>query len=727
MAGSDGDVGSDSLDHDGLQQAVDRLATLDANHAQATEAVPEIVDLVRPELDRDFAAVEAYSGKTALSVEICELGLETLGGVAADQPAAVGAHADALVDALAGGPSTFVRQSAANTLRLVAEYDADPVVDVLPTVVRNVDDPDWEVRRHCLAVLAECADAALDHPDAVGKLTPRLRDENWLVRTEAARAVWHLAEVDPTAVQATRPALLDCLGDDEPDVRRVAGNALAATADTSFDPVRDAVRNRLTDGDTPKERAGALHCAHGLCTRYPDRTEPLTDAVLECIFDPNERVRSTAADVLETFARLLPDRRDAIVDHLLDALSDSDWTVTSAAAEGLAVIAEGFPEYAEEFVDPLVETLTHDSKLGPYYSGRSLATFLDSVPEMTPAVEARLRQQLLVGDLRVRKNVAMALYELDPDEFENATRVIESLVDVLDGGSATQQRRAAAGLATISFTDPAMLAAFDSERIVDPLRESSDLPAGAAEVYIRRMIAVTVVFGIDADVFAATPWAVEAAVAVLTGVDEAADPDVRLFATRALGKEATISRCSTPADVIDSLVEFATDADKDVRKRALAGLGTAAEQYPGQVERHLGELESATDDAHPDCRSAATTAIGTVGSRRPAVADRCLDRLAALSADEGWQTQVEAYRGFEAIAEVRPDGVSEYLDVLVAGLRDYDEDVRVSAAETLAAVLESDTRVSPDSELASRLRDIAADPDSSSFCKTVTVELLVRS
>lgn len=723
MEGSDGDVAGGSLDHDELQRAVSRLETLDSNYTRATEAVTEIVDLVRPELDRDFAAVEAYSGKTALSVEICELGLGTLAGVAADRPAVVGAHVDVLADALTGGPSAFVRQSAANTLRLLAEYDSAYVVSVLPAVVRNVDDSDWEVRRHCLSVLAECADTLLDGSDAVGTLAPRLRDENWLVRTEAARTVWNVAEVDATAVLAIRPALLVCLSDDEPDVRRVAGNALAATADAEFDSLRDAVRDRLVDGDTHKERAGALHCAHGLCTRYPDRTEPLTDAVLECVFDPNERVRSTAVDVLETFARLLPGRRDAIVDHLLDALEDPDWTVTSAAAEGLAVIAEGFPEYAEKFVDPLVETLTDDSKLGPYYSGRSIATFLDSVPEMTSAVEAGLRERLLVGDLRVRKNVAMALYELDPDEFENATRVLESVVDTLDTGSGTQQRRAAASLATVAFTDPAMLTAFDPERIADPLREPNELPA---KTYVRRMVAVTVLFDIEADVFAAMPWAVEAAVAVLAGVDESADTDVRLFTARALGKETTVTRCSTPTDVIESLVKFTADADEAVRRRALAGLVTAAERYPGQVERHLGELESATGDPHPDCRSAAATAIGTVGSRRPEVADRCLDRLAALSADDRWQTQAEAYRGFEAIAEDRPDAVSGYLDVLVVGLGDHDEDVQVSATEALAAVLGSDAIVAPHPELAPRLRDVASDPNAAAFSKTVAVELLVR-
>lgn len=725
MADSDSDVGDTQLDHDDLRQAVDRLAELNANHTRAMQAVPEIVDLVRPELDRDFAAVEAYSGKTALSAEICELGLETLAGVAADRPAAVAPQVDVLAAALAGGPSTFVQQYAANTLRLIAEYDADPVVGVLPTVVRAVNNPDWEVRRHCLSVLGECADAVLENPETVKTLAPRLRDENWQVRVEAARCIWHVAETDPTAVQVTQSALLDCLGDDEPDVRRVAGNALAATAEAEFDHIHDAVRERLSSGDTPKERAGALHCAHGLCTRYPDRTEPLTDVVLECILDPNERVRSTAADVLATFARLLPNQRDAIVNHLLDALEDPDWTVTSAAAEGLAVLAEGSPEYAETFVDPLIETLTHDSKLGPYYSGRSLATFLDSAPEMTPAVEARLRQQLLVGDLRVRKNVAMALYELDPDEFENATRVIESLVDVLVGGSSTQQRRAAAGLATIAFTDPEMLSEFDPARLTATLGEANNLPAGDPRRYIRRMTAVTVLLSLDA--VSVTPGAVADAVDLLSTVEPSADRDVRLFTARALGKEKTLTNCTTPTTVLSSLVEFASDPDKGVRKRALTGLGTAAEQYPDRVQAHLDIVESAAKDSHPDCRTAAASVTATVGSRQPAVADRCLDTLAALSKDESWQTQVEAYRGFEEIADVTPHAVTAYLDVLVAGLRDYDEDVRFSAAEALAAVLESDTQLSPDSELAPRLRDVISDPEVSSFCTTIAIELLIRA
>lgn len=119
--------------------------------------------------------------------------------------------------------------------------------------------------------------------------------------------------------------------------------------------------------------------------------------------------------------------------------------------------------------------------------------------------------------------------------------------------------------------------------------------------------------------------------------------------------------------------------------------------------------------------------IATVGSRQPAVADRCLDTLATLSKDESWQTQVEAYRGFEEIADVAPYAVTASLDVLVAGLHDYDEDVRFSAAEALAAVLESDTQLSPDPELAPRLRDVTTDPEVSLFCTTVAIELVIRA
>jgi hypothetical protein len=62
MASADGDVGSDSLDHDDLLQAVDRMEDLNANHTRATDAVPEIVGLLRPELDRDFAAAGRLFG-----------------------------------------------------------------------------------------------------------------------------------------------------------------------------------------------------------------------------------------------------------------------------------------------------------------------------------------------------------------------------------------------------------------------------------------------------------------------------------------------------------------------------------------------------------------------------------------------------------------------------------------------------------------------------------------
>ena len=197
---------------------------------------------------------------------------------------------------------------------------------------------------------------------------------------------------------------------------------------------------------------------------------------------------------------------------------------------------------------------------------------------MTPAIEARLRQQLLVGDLPVRKNVAMALYQLDPDEFENATRVIESLVDVLIGGSSTQQRRVAAGLATIAFTHPEMLSEFDPARLTATLGEANNLPAEDPRHYIRRMTAVTVLLSFDA--VSVTPGAVADTVDLLSTVEPSADRDVRLFAARALGKKKTLTNCTTPTAVLSSLFEFASDPDKGVRKRALTGLGNGRRAVP---------------------------------------------------------------------------------------------------------------------------------------------------
>jgi hypothetical protein len=62
MAEPGGDANRDSLNHHKLRQAVERLDELNTNHSRAAESVPEIIATVRPELERDFAAVEAYSG-----------------------------------------------------------------------------------------------------------------------------------------------------------------------------------------------------------------------------------------------------------------------------------------------------------------------------------------------------------------------------------------------------------------------------------------------------------------------------------------------------------------------------------------------------------------------------------------------------------------------------------------------------------------------------------------
>ncbi|MCU4744200.1 HEAT repeat domain-containing protein [Natronoglomus mannanivorans] len=710
-----------------LHRRVRELEELNENFEQATRSVQRVVRLIQPELQRDFAAVDSFSGKEATSVEICELGVDILAGVATEHPDEVGSRANVLVRALSFEPSDYVRSTAANALHLVAEAQGESLSEILPTVIDSMNDPDWKVRHHTTAIVTEMPKAAAEHDGIVSSLKDGLEDPNWLVRAESARAVWNLADAGASHVRMTRSTLLTCLGDEEPRVRRLAGSALAATAADDVENVIDLVERLICDHDQPRKRAGAIRCANGLCTNYPESAEVLTDALVGSLFDSDERVRSAAADVLETFARYLPDRRDNLIDQLVWVLNDSEWTVTTAAAQALAILAEGRPERADELIHPLMNTLEHDSTLARFYSGQSIASFVEDAPETADIVETELTERLVEDDLELKKSVASVLFELDPEGQEHAKRVTRSLIEKRDDSQSDQRTGAAAGLAVIAFTNPDMLAEVDPVVIARPLEDEFISVPEPERVYIRQMTASTVLFAIQSAVFSTVPGVVQSAVEELIAIDPTSNREMRVFGTHALGQETTIKHCEKPETVIRTLAQSITDAEKEVRSRAAAGLLNATEHYPTLVAPYVDALEEGTRDSYFDCRSASTTAIGELGAREPALAERCLKTLEDAHVDDHWQVEVAAYGGFEVIAEIAPEKTGLYLGSLVDGLASIDENVQTSAADAITAILRSDATVQPDPSLRDSLRASATDSTVSDFVRTIVIELVIRT
>lgn len=720
-----GDKGSEvASDLQALREKRRELEAIEGDFTYSQESLATICDLVAPELTRNFAEVENVSGKTALSVGICELGLSILASFTVDCPKKVAPRTDFLAQALSFEPSEDVRVLAADCLRIIAEEDASEVTEVLVHLFDAVNDSSWKVRQHSLSALTEAPEQAVDLPEVGTAIETRLEDDMWLVRAAAAKTVSALGVISPESVETTREQLIAALGDEEPDVRREAGVALARIA--AGDPLSTVKRiDRLAiEGSPPRKRAGALRCADELCSRYPEHSTQLTSTVVTGLFAESEKVRSAAADVLETFARLLPGTRDRIVDELIEALDDDDWTVSSAAARGLAIIAEGFPERAEAFVDPLLSTLSRDSVLTRYYCGRSIARFVDAVPEVSEKVEAELTNRLMNGSLELRKSVASVCHEMDSGERRYSTSILSNLTRELTTGSPDGRAGAASGIAAMAYVNPELLEGCDPKKIAQPLLAERSRNSTAKEQYTRQMIAAAVLFAIEEDVFNTVPGVVREAHAILTETGTSASSEVRIFATRAISQDAVFTQCESPESVVEYLLEMLSDPEDEVRLRAVSGLATATEHYHSIVAHHLGALENAVFDPVTDCRSAAVDAIGNIGSQIPRLRRRCLRSLAYALQDEPWQVQSEAIAGFHEIATVEIGVVVPYLSVLVNCLHHQHDLVGERSADTISRIIRSRQSIQINRALVPDLEQLLSHPQITPGGRTIAVELL---
>lgn len=709
-----------------LQQLLDRLQSLDADPEQIESDLVTIRAIVRPELERDYTTVAEYTGKEARSIEICETGVSHLADLAETHPEETCASVDLLTEALTFQASATVREDAASALTRIAETHPTAVVKVLPPIIQALEDPSWEVRHHALAVIGEVPTVAVERTGLITRLDECLTDTMWLVRAEAARTLWSMAKIDAESVAPTLPTLITRLGDEEPEVRRVAGSALAQAAVADLDQVIDTIDEMARQHDDPLARAGAARAIHGLCTHYPEESKPLTGTVVECLFDSNGEVRTAAVESLETMARQYPARRETLIDRLLAVLDDPEWTVAYGAADALAILAQTVPERADELVAALLETLTRDSTLTRVWCGKAIVTLVDTVPETRATVETELVDRLMTASLDVKKSVGSTVEELASEVPDSAVRIRDTLLERMQTGAPQERADAAAGLATLAFTDPTLLDGCDSHQFEAPFTDHSASPTGTPHTDIKRMTAITILFALEDDVFAPSPSVVQTVINTLVSIEQTADQELRQFGFRALCQPTTVEQSSDPGMLIDAFEGALADPDDYVRARAAVGCATVADHHPDRVVSSPESLLEATTDPYLHCQLGAIEAIGTVATHVPATVNQCLPSLAPRLSDDDWQIRAEAAKQLHAIAEVAPAAVAAHGDHLLAALSDPETTTQERAANAIATLLQSGIHPPVPDSARERLATLSANPGEVMVIRTVSVELLLR-
>jgi HEAT repeat protein len=213
--------------------------------------------------------------------------------------------------------SESVRKLALEALRKIGAPDKGDV----PLLVTALKDRNAEVRRYAAGALGQVGPGARS---AVAPLLAALKDADGGVRQSAARA---LGKMGPDAKERVQRALVEALGDDDPDVRGAAAEGLASLPLDAGDV--PALLKLLKNADS-EVRAQA---ARSLGKVGPEARDAVS-ALVQALQDRNGRVRQSA---LEGLAGIGPDAKDSVSD-VVKALKDPTKEVRRAAANALGKI-----------------------------------------------------------------------------------------------------------------------------------------------------------------------------------------------------------------------------------------------------------------------------------------------------------------------------------------------------------------------------------------------------
>ncbi|MBE9209327.1 HEAT repeat domain-containing protein [Nostoc sp. LEGE 06077] len=204
--------------------------------------------------------------------------------------------------------------------------------------------PDWRVRSGAALVLSQKGGVIVK--DALPTLVKNLKDENWFVRSSAARAIGNIVAEDigdpngaNTVIESAKFSsyLVDALQDADFSVRFSAATALVKLNTKSSFIVSRLISN-LSNTDDPQTR---LTNAENLNT-ISSEVAPILPNIGKALQHGEPSVRGLA---LETIGSIGTDT-SAVMPYLSQGLQDRDSTVRSKAARAILKIVTNLQEKA---------------------------------------------------------------------------------------------------------------------------------------------------------------------------------------------------------------------------------------------------------------------------------------------------------------------------------------------------------------------------------------------
>lgn len=296
----------------------------------------------------------------------------------------------ALIGALSRDRQT--REAAVQMLAFVS-----PVArtrEVAQAVLGVLDDSSASVRTYAVLILGTVGPVV---PEVTPGLVRALRtDPEAHIRSLAAKALGGIGSPDPIAIAA----LVACLGETDPAVRRSALSALATVAPSFPSVVQRLVEVAANKGDDPAARRQALSSLGAVTVVTRRGIESLT-RILE---DGNEdgELRGLAAGALRNTGAF----EALVLPALLVALHDADERIRHPAAAALIRIGPLKPEVLPALLDAV--------RGGNNIAIQELGKFGAKAPGIVPALITALQAQ----DATARGNAIQALGSIGPEAQE---------------------------------------------------------------------------------------------------------------------------------------------------------------------------------------------------------------------------------------------------------------------------------------------------------------------
>lgn len=355
-----------------------RVQAIDALAKQGQLAVPALIEC----LNDDDASVRANA---ALA----------LGRIGPQASATVPFLAELLAD-----QDHIVRRHAAFSMY---QIDAN-LSDYADAFVKLLSDTDPQLVNDARTALAKMG------TNATPKLLDALKAQNSAIRWNAIELLGKTAAND----DSIKLALREALGDEEPQVRQSAFNALAQIQALVIDDIITALADRDVSVRA-KAAASFYQLASPGTGQFDPEAKRAIPSLIQGLQDESLDVRRSVANAVGVFEK----DAEAAVPALVELLGDEDVFVAQFAARSLTKIDSAV---VPGLIDQLMLKLRSDSVTTRRSAAAALSGFGPPAKEAVPVLI-----ELLTDDYVVRSFVAEALGNIGPDAAAAIPRLMEAM------------------------------------------------------------------------------------------------------------------------------------------------------------------------------------------------------------------------------------------------------------------------------------------------------------